>query len=228
LFLKPKVIMYNNTSNLSSPYSTLASSHGPSDLLGERQTSPSRSRIHQLGQRLGNLHSGLDTDKAIRHESFESKIKQLDERHTKNHLITEEKLKLLKDQINKLQEGMATEIVAREILDDRKNKEIKLVETNIALELNEEKQIRKEMEQRILKKGDEKVYSLRVDVSKDQKSREDSIQRQMKEISDQTGHLQREIEEEKKTREEINEKLVKTIGDEILKLQEMLNVEKKS
>jgi len=48
---------------------------------------------------------------------------------------------------------MATEIVAREILEDRKTKEIKLVETTIALELNEEKQVRKDMEARILKKS---------------------------------------------------------------------------
>ena len=34
---------------------------------------------------------------------------------------------------------MATEIIAREILDERKTKEIKLVENNIALELNVEK-----------------------------------------------------------------------------------------
>jgi len=62
---------------------------------------------------------------------------------------------------------MATEIVAREILEDRKNKEIKLVETTIALELNEEKQVRKDMESRILKKVEDKIYNLKNDVAND-------------------------------------------------------------
>jgi len=39
----------------------------------------------------------MDNDKSVKHESFESKIKQLDEKHTKHHLVTEEKLKLLKE-----------------------------------------------------------------------------------------------------------------------------------
>ena len=87
-----------------------------------------------------------------------------------------------------------------QILIDRKDKEIRLVETNIALELNEEKQARKEMEQRLLKKVDEKIYSLRIDVSKDQKNREEIIQRQMRDLTDQTTQSQNEVEIERRTR----------------------------
>jgi len=100
-------------------------------------------------------------------DNFEVKVRQLDDKITKNHQLSEEKFKIIKDQIGKLQEGMATEIIAREILEERKNKEIKLVENNIALELNVERQTRREMETRIAKKLDEKVYALRLDVAKE-------------------------------------------------------------
>ena len=75
-----------------------------------------------------------------------------------------------------------------------------MVETNIALELNEEKQARKEMEQRILKKVDEKIYGLRIDVSKDQKNREEAIQKEITDITDQATLLQNELEIERRTR----------------------------
>ena len=109
-------------------------------------------------------------------------------------------LQLLKDQIGKLQEGMATEIIAREILDERKTKEIKLVENNIALELNVEKQSRKEIEQRITKKVEEKIYSLRVDVAKEQKANDELLERQTSEISDQIQTIQNDLENERRTR----------------------------
>ena len=51
-------------------------------------------------------------------------------------------------------------------MDERKTKEIKLVENNIALELNVEKQNRKEMETKITKKVDDKIYTLRLEVAK--------------------------------------------------------------
>jgi len=50
-------------------------------------------------------------------------------------------MQLLKDHIGKLQEGLATERIAREILDERKTKELKLVESSVVLDLNVEKQV---------------------------------------------------------------------------------------
>ena len=48
-------------------------------------------------------------------ETFENKVKVLDDKITKNHQVNEDKFKILKDQITKIQEGLATEIIAREV-----------------------------------------------------------------------------------------------------------------
>ena len=73
-------------------------------------------------------------------------MSNLEEKISRQAISEETKFKLLKDQITKLQEGLATERIAREILDERKQKEAKLVENNIQLDLNVEKQTRKEAE----------------------------------------------------------------------------------
>ena len=58
-------------------------------------------------------------------------MSNLEEKISRQAISEETKFKLLKDQITKLQEGLATERIAREILDERKQKEAKLVENNI-------------------------------------------------------------------------------------------------
>merc|ERR1711881_778648 len=88
---------------------------------------------------------------------------------SRNQMAEETKFKLLKDQITKLQEGLATERIAREILDERKAKELKLVENNVQLDLNVEKQNRKDNETKIQKHIDEKVFALRLDLAKEKK-----------------------------------------------------------
>lgn len=87
-------------------------------------------RLSQLGNRLQNLQVGLESDKIVilsleewiewlsiqsKSETFENKVKLLDDKITKNHQLNEDKFKILKDQITKIQEGLATEIIAREV-----------------------------------------------------------------------------------------------------------------
>jgi len=48
---------------------------------------------------------------------------------------------ILKEQIQKLRDGLGTERVARELLEQRKNKELQLVESSVMLSLNEEKEV---------------------------------------------------------------------------------------
>lgn len=70
--------------------------------------------------------------------------------------------------------------MAREILDEKKGKEIKLAENNITIELNVEKQNRREAESRITKTIDERLYSLKLDLAKEKKMREDAEDRYYK------------------------------------------------
>jgi len=85
-------------------------------------------------------------------------------------------------------------------LDERKTKEVKLIEKNVNLELNTEKQNRKETEQRIVKKLEEKINALRTDVTKEQKKEDELIEKQTKEVIDQINELQDILENEKMNR----------------------------
>ena len=90
--------------------------------------------------------------------------------------------------------------MAHDVLDERKNKELKLVENNLVLDLSVEKQARKETEQKISKMIDEKIFSLRLDLAKEKKVREETEDKYAKELSDQIAKLQDDLEMEQRIR----------------------------
>lgn len=67
--------------------------------------------------------------------------------------------------------------MSRELLDERKQKEIKLSENNIQIELQVERQNRRETEAKITKMIDERLYGLKLDLAKEKKMREEAEDR---------------------------------------------------
>jgi len=198
------------------------------EFLVEKTASPSRNRMVRIGQKLSSLQSTLDSERTIaKPDSFEASIKHLDDKITRNYQYTEEKYKLVKEQIIKVQEGIATEVIAREILEERKEKELQLVENNIAIELNVDRQERKETAQEALRKVDEKIQAVRIDVITEERERIEEIERQHKIISDQVNNFEKELNEEKRLRADTNETLIRKIGYKISKFQEVMEIEKK-
>ena len=72
-----------------------------------------------------------EDDKNTRKEAFEFKIKNLEEKISRNQMAEETKFKIMKDQIAKLNEGIQNEEMTRDILDEKKAKETKISENNI-------------------------------------------------------------------------------------------------
>ncbi len=135
----------------------------------ERDLSPSKHRIKALSEKLNSMQVGLEHEKAARTHSLEARLKALDEKvqrtcnkkkniieffhfywllnTNKNNnlaLAEETKFKLLKDQVSKLHDALSNERTARELLDERKTKELKLLESSVTLDLNVERQGRKD------------------------------------------------------------------------------------
>lgn len=110
-------------------------------------------------------------------------------------------LQLLKDQTIKLQDQIAAEQLARESVDERKEKEIKLLENKTLIEINKEKQFRKENDNYLVKQIEEKVYNMRVDLSKEKKGREEDDERLGNQLNLQYNALKDEIENEKRKRQ---------------------------
>ncbi len=65
--------------------------------------------------------------------------------------------------------------MARELMiDEKKSKEMKLIDNNIQIELNIEKQNRREGEAKLSKLLDERLYTIRLDLAKEKKLREET------------------------------------------------------
>lgn len=63
----------------------------------DRAVSPTRAKISQLNERLSNIQLSVDEDKTIKKETFESKLKVLDEKVTKSAQTDDAKFKVLRE-----------------------------------------------------------------------------------------------------------------------------------
>merc|ERR1712159_760680 len=89
--------------------------------------SPNRIRVRQLSDKLAMLQEELDNEKQARGEAVELKLKVLDDKLIRAQVSEEEKLKPLHDNTAAVTENLYAERLAREVMDERKNKEIKTV-----------------------------------------------------------------------------------------------------
>merc|ERR1711959_457039 len=108
--------------------------------LAPRDASPNKLRIRQLSDKLASLQDEMDHEKQARSDATELKLKVLDD-----------KLLPLNEQIERLMEELAAERLSREVMDERKTKEIKSVESSISLDLTAEKRARKDLDAKIMK-----------------------------------------------------------------------------
>merc|ERR1712166_177265 len=107
----------------------------------DRAGSPNKVRIGQLSGKLQSLQDELEHEKQARSDAVELKLKVLDDKLLRAQISEEEKLKPLNEQISRLHEELAAERLSREVMDERKTKEIKAVESSISLDLTAEKRV---------------------------------------------------------------------------------------
>ena len=88
---------------------------------------------------------------------LEEKVQALEEKHETEAVQTSQAM-------TKLRDALETEQVSREILDERRGKELKKIESSITLDLNFERQGRQEDEARILKQLDERCLALSLEI----------------------------------------------------------------
>merc|ERR1712188_148522 len=96
--------------------------------------SPNKIRVKQLSERLGVLAEELECEKQARNEAVEQKLQVLDQKLMRAQISEEDKLKPLHERITRLQEELAAERLSREVMDERKTKEIKAVENTVTVD----------------------------------------------------------------------------------------------
>ena len=189
--------------------------------------SPTKMRVKQLADRLFHLQASLDQEKSSRLESFHAKLNGLESKIDSSCLNFESKFKGLKDQINKLAGALASDRASRELLDERKVKELKLVENSLLIDLNLLKQSRKEQEIKIVNLLDEKLYSIKYELAKERKIREEFSEQQSVQLSSSIERLNTVFEEETNARQDGMESLNAHIVEELQKFEDEIYNEKR-
>jgi hypothetical protein len=130
--------------------------------------------------------------------------------------------KFIKESMARISDGVRTESTEREISDDRKGKELKIVESTLTLDLNLERANRKETEVMIMKELDERCIRLSMEVDMGCCAMTGS------EINPQElSRLRQDLESERKNRQEFEDALVSRIDTEAKILHELILTERR-
>ncbi|CAD8147140.1 unnamed protein product [Paramecium pentaurelia] len=111
----------------------------------DRALSLRRAKISQLSEKLSNLQHSIDEDQTFKKETFEQKFKVFEDKAIKQQQGDESKFKLLKEQLQKVEERGQNEKIIIE------NQNFNILELNLRKEIQSEKINRKDYEQKLLK-----------------------------------------------------------------------------
>jgi hypothetical protein len=129
--------------------------------------------------------------------------------------------KYIKESMVRISDGVRTESTEREISDDRKGKELKIVESTLTLDLNLERANRKETEVRIMKEVDERCIRLSMEMDLGFATRGSEVSPQ------EFSRLRQDLEAERKKRQDFEDAIVARIDGEAKLLHELILTEKR-
>ncbi|KAG9390376.1 hypothetical protein J8273_7726 [Carpediemonas membranifera] len=209
----------NSTNGLHSSMRTSVSS----ETLNFSQT-PSQMRIRSLTTKLSGIQVNLDEDKQHRQAECELKIRLIDERIDSVY-STDADQGNIRTALNRLQEALASQHVGLEMLAEQGTKELRLVESSVVMDLQAERQQRKELESKTIKSIDEECYSIRLDMNKECKASEEEFERTQAEIRERANRLAAANRSASAEREEKHEQIIRRYTEELMILKETLKAE---
>ena len=173
--------------------------------------SPSRTRIQALGEKLGNINQKVEEEKTSKRQNLITKINNLQEKVSQKATANDIQFKILKEQIDRLNDEVEEERRIREEFETEmeaniypvpnSNRYMNLEEIS-SMVVEKEQEARKETEQNINAIVDEKVFSLTLSLAKEKKAREEDEDQYFNDLIEELHNLKEEIEYEKNTTEE--------------------------
>ncbi|KAJ9450246.1 hypothetical protein DIPPA_26942 [Diplonema papillatum] len=158
--------------------------------------------------------------------NFEQRLVELENRLGDVEKRDEGSVRGVQMQIDGLKDALTQQQRARETLEDRKSKEVKLLENTLKLELDTEKQERREVEQLMVSQIEDRLAQLHKDVHSDGKRREVDANQRAAELQRVIDSLSTRINQTKTVSEERIEKISKVLNDEVSRLTSILSLEK--
>merc|ERR1712228_800900 len=127
---------------------------------------------------------------------------------------------MLQDSKHRLLEGLNAIVVAREINDDRKNKEMKVLESNMLLEVNNSNKMRGEIEHNFEQITAQRMAQHRTELERQREQRSAVHADLAQQLQDEVKRIAVVLEEQRVARVESGERIVASLDAEFLKLQE--------
>mmetsp|Transcript_124282 Transcript_124282/g.264874 ORF Transcript_124282/g.264874 Transcript_124282/m.264874 type:complete len:245 (-) Transcript_124282:54-788(-) len=151
----------------------------------------------------------------------------LDQRVTQVTQAEGARVRMLGDQTQRLLEGLQAMRVAREIHEERKLKELRMLESNVMLDLSKASQERRALGARIEEAGamclGEQCEALRDDL----RQRDAACEACAREIGEETQRLATALEELRSARAEYGERIVQSLEAEFQRVHEAIVTEQK-
>ena len=171
------------------------------------------------------LQSSIDGEKATNFEALHEKITGTEERLNDINEQTQKKFQIVKDNINKIQKQIEDERAKFDSYNEAKNNYVKVLENKINERLNQESDLRKEIERRFSILIDDKFNALKIEISKESRNRYECIENLK---TNDFPKLQGLVKFEQGEREQNDDAISKKILEEISKLQSICNEDKKT
>jgi len=154
-------------------------------------------------------------------------VSMLDQRVTHATQAEESKLRMLGDQTQRLTEGLEAMKVAREIHEERRVKEVRMVENSLQLDLQSARQARKEIESRAEELAVARLAELAEELRRERLSHETVQEEYTREISEEVRRLNGIVEDQHNSRVEYGERIVASLEGEFQKVQETVQDEER-
>ena len=99
--------------------------------------------------------------------------------------------------MSQAQDAIATQKAQREILDEKKSKEIQVIESSVTVEFNIERQHRKELDDKLTKMVEDKYQTLRQEIEKERAMRDESAGQQKIDVQTACNEMITELDNDK-------------------------------
>lgn len=158
---------------------------------------------------------------------LEQMVNLLDQRVTQVTQAETARIRLLSDQTQRLLEGLQAMRVAREIHEERRLKELRLVESNAHLDVGRAATDRRELEARVDELGSRALADALEDFRRDERRREQQRKEVTRELEDGTARLAGMLEEQRASRVEYGERVAESLEGQLRKVEEALVAEQR-
>jgi len=137
------------------------------------------------------------------------------------------RVRMMQDQIARLNEGLQALRVAREINEERKLKESRLVEGNFMMDLGKIQQARAELEAKSEEVSNARLAEIREEFQRSQEKHSVTHIELTRQIGDEVKHITTMLEEQRVARTEYGERIVVSLEGEFQKVHDAVVAEQK-